>query len=149
MELLIADLLEKEKIGIRPITRDEFSSLEKALRTDKQRLRSRACHHLFMHSLTSEERIRLLFEKTIGAALSRNRFLYDEESKSTETDSLRPSVNLSRPSGGILYCRQTSSAIFEDSDEDLVLARESRLVPPWWKEAFRKLRILISSKGMS
>lgn len=148
MELLIAELLEKEKIGIRPITKNDLISLEKSLRKDKKRLRNRACYHLFMHSLTADERLRLLFEKTVDAALFGMRIGHDIELDIGGIDGHLPSDDSSNLPRRVLCSIGLPSLRIENaSDDDRVSLCEYQQVPFHWRKAFKKLQKLISSQS--
>jgi hypothetical protein len=143
MELLIANLLEKERIGIRPVTQSELISLERALRENKRRLRSRSCHHLFIHSLKADDRLRLLFENTIGGDLRRMQLVYFLKTKLAEIETGGISNTPPYLPTGKIYCRSASDLNSGVNGEDeRAFLNESRLVPGAWKAAFKKLRTM-------
>ena len=65
MEEMIADRLLDGSIATNPVSAIEWQSLEKALRSGSRRLRAKSCQHLFMSSLTPEERLGMLFRAQI------------------------------------------------------------------------------------
>jgi len=65
MEELVADHLLNGSIATYPTSLPELKSLEKALRAGSSRRRERSCRHLFLASLTLEERLEMLFQARI------------------------------------------------------------------------------------
>lgn len=65
MERFIAEQLIAGTIATNPVTMEELGSLEKALRTGSNRRRGRACRHIFLRSLSFEERMEAIFQHNI------------------------------------------------------------------------------------
>jgi hypothetical protein len=65
MEIIIAEAILADRIGMRPTCEREARALECALRTGHRRARTQACRHLFFHSLNIEERTDALFLRTL------------------------------------------------------------------------------------
>ena len=65
MEERIADHLLNGSIATNPVSAGEWQSLERALRSGSRRLRAKSCQHLFMSSLTLEERLGMIFQGRI------------------------------------------------------------------------------------
>jgi len=71
MEGHVADCLAIGGIATNPVTLGELESLEKALRKGSRIRRERACRHLFLHSLTFEERLEVIFRARIVPEIQR------------------------------------------------------------------------------
>ena len=65
MEERIADHLLNGSIATNPVSAGEWQSLERALRSGSRRLRAKSCQHLFMSSLTLEERLEMIFRAQV------------------------------------------------------------------------------------